>query len=71
MQQRIRVFSGCSAAAGDVVLRNNTVHHAFYQKEEGAAICAFATCAGPPPLRYLFAAPLRPSAVFCPRYQGH
>ena len=43
MQQRVKAVSGCGVAAGDVVLRNNTVHHAYYQKDEGAAICAFAT----------------------------
>ena len=43
MQQRVKAVSGCGFAAGDVVLRNNTVHHAYYQKDEGAAICAFAT----------------------------
>ena len=43
VQQPIKSVSGCGVAAGDVVLRNNTVHHAYYQKDEGAAICAFAT----------------------------
>ena len=43
VQQPIKTVSGCGVAAGDVVLRNNTVHHAYYQKDEGAAICAFAT----------------------------
>ena len=43
LQHCVWDLSGCDAAAGDVVLRNNTVHHAYYQKEKGAAICAFAT----------------------------
>ena len=38
-----RAFPSCDTAAGDVVLRNNTVHNAYYQKDEGPAICAFAT----------------------------